>query len=160
MSISQSSPVKSPESLPPAGGRRRGRPFLIAALSGLVAVLVLAGFLGQHLLLNSQPHPTATFPSGQGPYAQLPLSAQQIDAIQHLSTHMKYRALASLYVSHLSLDEKLGQLIMLEFNEPAYSDNLDYAINTLHVGGVIMYDIQLNTFKQAKGDIAHMQART
>jgi beta-N-acetylhexosaminidase len=72
---------------------------------------------------------------------------------------MKYKALASLYVDHMSLDDKIGQLIMLEFNETSYSDNLDYALNTLHVGGVILYDIQLNTFNQAKGDIAHMQAR-
>jgi len=90
----------------------------------------------------------------------MPLTAQQINNLEHLSEHMKYKALASLYVDHMSLDDKLGQLIMLEFNETSYSDNLDYAINTLHVGGVIMYDIQINTFNQTKGDIAHMQARS
>ena len=157
MSLFQSSPVRNADNgVPPPPGRRRSR----GPLAVLVVLLVAAGFLGQHLLSNDVGSQVAPLPSGQGPYAQLPLSAQQIYAIEHLSTHMKYKALASLYVDHMSLNDKIGQLIMLEFNETAYSDNLDYAINTLHVGGVIMYDIQLNTFSQAKGDVAHMQART
>lgn len=160
MSFLQTPPVENTGALPPLPPRRGRYRFLVVGLVILVALIVGAGILGQRLLLNAPASQTTPFPSGNGPYAQMPLNAQQINAIQHLSTHMKYRALASLYVDHMSLDDKLGQLIMLEFNETSYSDNLDYAINTLHVGGVIMYDIQLNSFKQAKGDIAHMQARS
>ncbi|HEX7735800.1 MAG TPA: glycoside hydrolase family 3 N-terminal domain-containing protein [Ktedonobacteraceae bacterium] len=138
-------------------GRRRG-PLALGAIV-LVVLLIVAGFLGQHAFFASQRSQATPFPSGSGPYVQLPLSARQINDLEHLSAHMKYKALASLYVDRMSLDDKLGQLIMLEFNEKSYSDNLDYAINTLHVGGVIMYDIQLNTFAQAKGDIKHMQTR-
>jgi beta-N-acetylhexosaminidase len=125
----------------------------------LLILLVSAGWLGQHLLAATQANQVLSQPAGSGPYAQLPLTARQINAIEHLSAHMKYKALASLYVDHMSLDDKIGQLIMLEFNETSYSDNLDYALNTLHVGGVILYDIQLNSFRQARGDIVHMQAR-
>lgn len=160
MSLYQSSPIRdSATGEPPRPPVKRRRRLLAAGLVILLVLLVIAGFLGQRLLADAQANQLATLPSGSGPYAQMPLTAQQINAIEHLSEHMKYKALASLYVDHMSLDDKLGQLIMLEFNETSYSDNLDYALNTLHVGGVILYDIQLNTFSQAKGDIAHMQAR-
>ncbi len=160
MSLYQSSPVKNfAAGEPPQPPVPRRRRLLVVGLGTLLVLLVIAGFLGQRLLAGAQANQLAPLPSGSGPYAQLPLTAQQINAIEHLSEHMKYKALASLYVDRMSLDDKIGQLIMLEFNETSYSDNLDYALNTLHVGGVILYDIQLNTFKQAKGDIAHMQAR-
>lgn len=138
----------------------RRRKLLVYAMSVLLALLVVAGLLSQRLLNHGQASQVTPLPSGNGSYVRLPLTAQQIQDLEHLSQHMQSKALASLYVDHMSLDDKLGQLIMLEFNETSYSDNLDYAINTLHVGGVIMYDIQLNTFQQAKGDIAHMQARS
>lgn len=159
MSLSQFSPVKK---VVTGGSPRlpvRRRRLLTAGLLVLLILLVSAGWLGQHLLAATQANQVLSQPAGSGPYAQLPLTARQINAIEHLSAHMKYKALASLYVDHMSLDDKIGQLIMLEFNETSYSDNLDYALNTLHVGGVILYDIQLNSFRQARGDIVHMQAR-
>lgn len=157
MSIHQPPTMNDTENVPPPGKRPRRRGALAAGLAALLVLLVIAGFLGQRMLADGNQGPA--LPSGSGPYARLPLSAQQINAIERLSTHMKYKALASLYVDRMSLDDKIGQLIMLEFNETSYSDNLDYALNTLHVGGVILYDIQLNSFNQAKDDIAHMQAR-
>lgn len=159
MSLFPPSSMKNDTPLPPPARRRKRGPLAIGVLI-LVVLLVSAGFLGQRLLSTGQTSQATPFPSGNGPYAQFPLTAQQINDLEHLSAHMKYKALASLYVDRMSLDDKLGQLIMLEFNETSYSDNLDYAINTLHVGGVIMYDIQINTFNQTKGDIAHMQARS
>ena len=120
MSLFQESSVQNadPAPHPPANRRFQRKPLVVAiALVVLALVVVGAGFLGQRLLTNGQAGQSNALPSGQGPYVRFPLTAQQINAIQHLSTHMKYRALASLYVSHMSLDEKLGQLIMLEFNE-------------------------------------------
>ncbi|HEY1352334.1 MAG TPA: glycoside hydrolase family 3 N-terminal domain-containing protein [Ktedonobacteraceae bacterium] len=157
--MSQSSPIKNMLAKEPLRQSARRHRLLNAGLLLLLILLVSATWLGQHLLAAAQANPQPSLPAGSGPYAQLPLTARQINAIEHLSAHMKYKALASLYVDHMSLDDKIGQLIMLEFNETSYSDNLDYALNTLHVGGVILYDIQLNSFRQARGDIAHMQAR-
>lgn len=158
----QNTEGNSPDTLPPAPPRQPKSRKLALILALLGIVVTLGGLIGQHLVLaNQNPFAvTPPLPPGSGTYIEPPLSAQQIDNIEHLSGYMKYYALASLYVSHMSLDLKLGQLIMLEFNETSYSDNLDYAINTLHVGGVIMYQIQMNTFTQTKNDIAHMQART
>jgi len=70
---------------------------------------------------------------------------------------MKYKQLASLYVSHMTLDEELGQLIMVEYADTYYSPDLDMMVNKLHAGGVIMYEFQMKTFNQTKGDIALMQ---
>jgi beta-N-acetylhexosaminidase len=166
MSLSQSPSVSDANTVPlpvpaPLPGRRRRRGLLlIVGLPAFVILLIVAGLFGQRLLASAQESQAATLPPGNGPYAQMPLTPQQISAIEHLSGHMKYKALASLYVDHMSLDEKLGQLIMLEYNEPTYSDNLDYAITNLHVGGVIMYQFQMTSFTQTKSDIAHMQARS
>src|SRR5579883_2555602 len=162
MSLFQASSVKSPDPLPPspAGRRFRRKPLLlVAALVGLVVVVVIAGFLGLRSQANGPFVQSDSLPSGNGPYARFPLTPQQINAIQHLSGHMKYKALASLYVSHMSLDEEIGQLIMVEYNQPTYSSDLDYMIHTLHAGGVIMYEFQMTTFNQTKADIAHMQQR-
>ena len=149
--------------LPPAHkkARRPLRAFYLA-LAIIAVVVVLGGLLSQQLLNGvngSSAQNSALVFSGNGPYAQLPLNARQINAIQHLAGHMRYKALASLYVSHMSLDDEIGQLIMIEYNQTSYSSDLDYMINTLHVGGVIMYEFQMTSASQTKGDIAHMQQR-
>src|SRR5438309_142837 len=123
--------------------KRRGRkPLLVVGLLMLAILIVVGGLIGQHLLSTgtSSASPTAV-PNFQahGPFVGPPLSAQQINELMHLKDHMKYRALASLYVAHMNLNDEIGQLIMLEYNQPFYSADLDYAVNTLHVGGVIMY---------------------
>ena len=126
-------------------------------LAGLAVLVILGGLLGQRLFGANDPG-GLNF-SGHGPHARPPLSAEQINAMLHLPGHLKYKALASLYVAHLTLDEKLGQLIMLEYSGRSYNSDLDYAIHSLHVGGVILYEFQMSTFAQTRGDIAHMQKR-
>lgn len=156
----QQAPTTLSELPPRKPDKQRWR--LVFTLIALILLLVLAGFLGQHFLqaASGTSLATPTLPTSDGPYVTLPLTAQQINDIRHLQGYMKYRALASIYASHMTLDEKLGQLIMLEFNQKTYSEELDYTLNHLHVGGVIMYQLQLNSFSQAKNDIAHMQARS
>jgi beta-N-acetylhexosaminidase len=63
---------------------------------------------------------------------------------------MNYKEIASLYVAHMSLDEKLGQMIMTESEQNNYSDDLNYMITQLHVGGMIMYESHLQTASQAR----------
>src|SRR3989441_898089 len=104
---------------------------------------------------SSRPLHTTAAPSG--PFVQTPLTPAQVYAIQHLVGHMKYKQLASLYVSRMTLDEELGQLIMVEYPDTYYSPDLDTMITKLHAGGVIMYEFQMQTFDQTKHDIAEMQ---
>jgi beta-N-acetylhexosaminidase len=153
----------NPVALLAARGRTpRGRRILYIGLAIIAVIVVIGGLLSQQLLngngVGGAQNSALVF-SGNGPYVRLPLTDKQINAIQHLAGHMKYKALASLYVSHMSLDDEIGQLIMVEYNQPDYSSDLDYMINTLHVGGVIMYEFQMTSASQTKGDIAHMQQR-
>jgi beta-N-acetylhexosaminidase len=144
------------------GASRGSRKPLAVALAMLAVLAILGSLIGQHLLSSGgrQVSQAASTPLlASGPFIGPPLNARQVDELMNLKSHMQYRALASLYVAHLSLDEEIGQLIMLEYNQPYYSSDLDYAINTLHVGGVIMYALQLTSFHQAKTDIAQMQSR-
>ncbi|HLZ56745.1 MAG TPA: glycoside hydrolase family 3 N-terminal domain-containing protein [Ktedonosporobacter sp.] len=94
-----------------------------------------------------------------GPFVQQPLNSAQIDALRHLAGRMQAKQLASLYVSRMTLDEEIGQLIMVEYSDTSYSNDLDTMINQLHAGGVIMYEFQILTADQTKHDIAQMQQR-
>ncbi|GAC1449089.1 MAG: hypothetical protein PVSMB5_36380 [Ktedonobacteraceae bacterium] len=132
--------------------RRRVGFFVSLALVVLAAVVVLTGLL-MRFVSNGPLVPTlqATAPTGPaGSFVRPPYSASQIDALTHLVDRMNYRTLANLYVAHMSLDEKLGQLIMTESEQNTYSDDLNYMITQLHVGGMIMYESHLQTASQAR----------
>jgi beta-N-acetylhexosaminidase len=153
--------------LPPRGGtageleqsptfrqprRRRVGLFVSLALVVLAAIVVLTGLL-LHFVSNGPLAPTlqATASTGPaGPFVRQPYNAFQIDALTHLVDRMNYRTLANLYVAHMSLDEKLGQLIMTESEQNTYSDDLNYMITQLHVGGMIMYESHLQTTSQVR----------
>jgi len=151
----------SPSSQRPGSGRKRSRfgvPLILALL--VLCILVVAGAIFGSSLFNGtsgQATPGATAIDGKGLYVQAPLTADQIYALRHLVNRMKYKQLASLYVARMSLDEELGQLIMVEYADTYYSQDLDTMITQLHAGGVIMYEFQMQTFNQTKHDIAEMQ---
>jgi beta-N-acetylhexosaminidase len=153
-------PVIAPtKSFPPE--RHRMRTFFILFLLMLALLVALSAILGPNLFAkvpgstsNSLPVPSAS-----KPFVKAPMTADQINAITHLSGYMKYKQLASMYVSHMTLDDELGQLIMVEYADTSYSSDLDTMINKLHAGGVIMYEFQMQNFGQTKHDIAEMQQR-
>ena len=137
--------------------KERGHPpILVATIIGLLLLLIIAGsLLGEHLLSGTSSSAMALADSG--PFIQLPLNTQQINDLQHLSGYMRDKQLASLYVARMSLDEEVGQLIMVEYNDTYYSPDLNEMITQLHAGGVIMYAFQMQSFNQTKSDIAQMQ---
>ena len=152
---------------PPPQMRRSkgGRPAIatVVTLVALAILVILGVFFEQHLTatpgIASDHKPPARSNEHPGQFVQLPLSPTQIDALRHLSSHMQYKQLASMYVARMSLDVELGQLIMVEYTDTTYSSDLDTMVNQLHAGGVIMYEFQMNTFNQTKNDIAEMQKR-
>src|SRR6266702_360692 len=140
--------------------RRIALPIMVTL--ALLAILVIAGvFFEQSLLAGaksiSAPTPPAQKTLHVGQFVQLPLNASQLNSLRHLVDYMQYKQLARMYVSRMSLDVELGQLIMVEYSDTYYSPDLDTMINKLHAGGVIMYEFQMNTFDQTKHDIAQMQ---
>lgn len=139
--------------------RHRLRTFFILFLLMLAMLVALGAILGPNLFASipgSSSYSSVAL-GATGPFVKAPLNADQINAIMHLTGYMKYKQLASLYVSHMTLDEELGQLIMVEYADTYYSQDLDTMINKLHAGGVIMYEFQMQTFDQTKHDIAAMQ---
>ncbi len=150
----------------PQRQRRRSRLRLFLGIIMLVLAIITAGgalfayFNAAYLFPGSLSSsavadPLASDPSG--PFIASPYSPAQINALRHLSDRMSYKQLASLYVARMSLDEKLGQLIMVEYADDYYSADLDNMITNLHAGGVILYEFQMQSFAQTKHDIALMQ---
>ncbi|HJT58688.1 MAG TPA: glycoside hydrolase family 3 N-terminal domain-containing protein, partial [Ktedonobacteraceae bacterium] len=152
-----SSPPIAPAPVPRPKRRRRGPALILLAV--LAILVALGAIFGSSLFKNSSALKTPTVSAASGPFVKPPLNATQINSIMHLTGYMKYKQLAALYVSRMSLDEEIGQLIMVEYGQTSYSSDLDYMINNLHAGGVIMYEFQMLTYNQTKSDIAEMQRR-
>ncbi len=121
-------------------------------LVALTAIVVLAGlWLHFDAIGTGTPAQQVIVPLGSpGRFVAPPYSISQVNALEHLVDQMNYKELASLYVSHMTLDEKLGQMIMTESEQNTYSDDLNYMITQLHVGGMIMYESHLQTVAQAR----------
>ena len=153
--------VKQPPVLrqPPSNSRRpRKRGLVVLFITVMLVTLVaVGGLIGQRLLDGTTDLPLGTNAVSGGPFVRPPLNSTQVDGLHHLVGHMKYKQLASLYVAHMSLDEELGQLIMVEYDDTYYSPDLDMMVNKLHAGGVIMYEFQMQTAPQTAHDIAEMQ---
>jgi beta-N-acetylhexosaminidase len=137
--------------------RNRMRTLFILFLLLLTILVAISAFFGPGLFANTAESDSSTAFGATGPFVKAPLNAAQINTIMHLTGYMKYKQLASLYVSHMTLDEEVGQLIMVEYADTYYSPDLDTMISKLHAGGVIMYEFQMQTFNQTKHDIALMQ---
>jgi len=156
--VGQNSSIHSAKDLE----QRHKRPRLGIPLVVTLALLLMTVTVGQVFgpALSSQASTAqAKEVLAKGPFVGLPLDPMQIDAVRQLITHMDYKQLAKLYVSHMTLDEELGQLFMAEYYDTYYSPELDMMVNQLHAGGVVMYAFQMNTFAQTKHDIAQMQRR-
>jgi beta-N-acetylhexosaminidase len=153
-------PVNPPGQVFPVK-RHRMRTFLMLFMLMLALLIAVSAIVGPTLFAKSADISTTSLPplGATGQFINTPLNADQVNAIRHISTYMQYKQLASLYVSHMTLDEELGQLIMVEYADTTYSRDLDTMINKYHAGGVIMYEFQMNTFSQTKHDIAEMQQR-
>ncbi len=142
---------------------RRRRPgfFILLALVILSAIVVLTSLFVHFGSANPlTPGKQVTVAQEQtGPFVKPPYDISQVNDLTHLVDRMTLKELASLYVSHMSLDEKLGQMIMTESEQNNYSDDLDYMITQLHVGGMIMYESHLQTTSQARATTSQAQQR-
>jgi beta-N-acetylhexosaminidase len=143
----------------PRPGRHRTGLFVSLALVALTAIVVVAGLFIHFGSIDpiAPGAQTTASPEQSGPFVKLPYTAPQVNTLAHLVDRMNYKELASLYVAHMSLDEKLGQMIMTESEQNTYSDDLDYMITQLHVGGMIMYESHLQTASQARATTSQAQ---
>ncbi len=142
------------------GWRRTGL-FVSLALVVLSVIVVLTSLLmhfgSSGSLASSKQAYVST--GSVGLFVKSPYTPSQVNDLWHLVDLMTYRELANLYVTHMSLDEKLGQMIMTESEQNNYSDDLDYMITQLHVGGIIMYESHLQTADQARATTSQIRQR-
>jgi beta-N-acetylhexosaminidase len=144
----------------PENSRRRKNSGWSKALIVLILTMMVV-LLGSDIRLKMAGSATAT-PEAllvAGPFVQAPLSPDQVDKLQHLSSYFSDKTLARMYLSHMTLDQKLGQLFMVQYWGYSYSSDLETMIHDQYAGGVIMYGAQMNTFNQTKNDIMRMQKK-
>lgn len=120
-------------------------------------VIFLGGDIRQMLAASTTPPPKPL--ANAGPLIQAPLNSDEINQLHHLSEYFNDLTLANMYLSHMTLDQKLGQLFMVQYWGDSYSSDLETMIHDQYAGGVIMYGAQMNTFNQTKDDIARMQQK-
>ncbi|GAC1360755.1 MAG: hypothetical protein NVS2B12_18000 [Ktedonobacteraceae bacterium] len=148
----------------PQGPKKRGNSWKALFFIVPVVIVIIASIFGPAVLHNvSQGKPPLTAIHLPLQPTAVTLTQQQLQALQQSDEHMHYKQLANLYVSQMTLDEKIGQLMVVTYGSDNYSQDLDYMLNQQHVGGVIMYQLsvqhQLQTAYQVKHDIALMQQR-
>ena len=150
----------------PQGPQKRGPGWKALFFVVPVILVVLASIFGPTIVrnVNEGKHPLANITRPLIPVATEPqLSQQQLQGLQQYDEHMHYKQLARLYTSQMTLDEEIGQLMVVTYNTNNYSQDLDYMLNQQHVGGVILYNLageeQLQTADQVKQDVAKMQQR-
>lgn len=61
------------------------------------------------------------------------------------------------YLAHMTLDEKLGQMMLVETVYKYYSADVDNMIRNLHVGAVIVYDQNTDSLAQMRDYVAALQ---
>jgi beta-N-acetylhexosaminidase len=62
--------------------------------------------------------------------------------------------IAAQMVSKMSLEDKLGQMIIMQFYEPTYTPAQQQMVKPLHPGGVILYGYSMGTAQQVKDLLA------
>src|SRR5713226_793117 len=157
-----SPPLQTSNTVPLLGkqaGRRKatGKAKVLVLVILALLVVLLGGDIRQTVMGPASPFLQAFVVTG--PFTQTPFSPDQVDKLHHLSTYINYRTLANMYLSRMTLDQKLGQLFMVQYWGYSYSADLETMIHDQYAGGVIMYGAQMNTFNQTKNDIARMQKK-
>src|SRR5437870_1114103 len=152
-------PVHGQERLPERPARHKAPGWAKALVLLLLAFLVatLGGDI-RRMVTGSAAPPLQTFEM-TGPFIQQPLNPDQVNKLHQLSTYINYKTLAKMYLSRMTLDQKLGQLFMVQYWGYTYSNDLETMIHDQYAGGVIMYGAQMKTFNQTKNDIARMQKK-
>jgi len=140
-------------------GRRKASGWAKVLILFILTIMVI--FLGGDIRqrLSGTATPTARVLVKTGPFIQAPLDPAKVDQLHHLADYINDKTLAKMYLSRMTLDQKLGQLFMVQYWGYTYSSDLETMIHDQYAGCVIMYGAQMHTFDQTKNDIARMQQK-
>lgn len=98
--------------------------------------------------------PTATATATLSPKQ----AAAQAAVAAHAYRERQIRATANWYLSRMSLDEKLGQMFLIETVWQGYNTDVDNMVAGMHAGAMIIYKQNMATSAQLKSYIATIQA--
>ncbi|MHB8600705.1 MAG: glycoside hydrolase family 3 N-terminal domain-containing protein [Ktedonobacteraceae bacterium] len=153
--------LKKPSNSPIVAGERprnnkaAGRAKLLILLELALVVAFLGGDIP--LAIPRSANLAAQPMVKTGPFISVPLNSAEVGKLSHLPAYLNTKTLVNMYLSRMTLDQKLGQLFMVQYWGYSYSADLATMLHDQYAGGVIMYGAQMNTFNQTKSDIAKMQ---
>jgi beta-N-acetylhexosaminidase len=70
----------------------------------------------------------------------------------------RLRATADAYLAHMTLDEKLGQMMLVETVYTYYSPDVEYMVRDLHVGAMIIYNQNMVSVPQLHTYVSTIRA--
>src|SRR5690349_47600 len=114
-------PERGDEPISPKVARRmRMIPFWVRITLLTMCLVMLIG--GEFYLERDRSTININSTPSLGSFVQVPLSDKQIDSLHHLAKRLPLSALADMYVSRMTLDQKLGQLFIAQYWGYSYSD--------------------------------------
>jgi beta-N-acetylhexosaminidase len=151
----------------PTSPRRRSRReraviWTASAVAVLAGIVVLVSLLGRFFLIDKTSGalaPTSTVQLGITPVDSTPVEHRQPVEITDLN------AALNAYISHMSLDDELGQMIQVQFVGPNLGQELTIPADWLaelkrvHVGSVILYWYNIQSISQVKALTASLQSK-
>jgi beta-N-acetylhexosaminidase len=129
---------------------------LVGTLAGLV---LIASLVGNFFLVNTRTGARAPTPAAQLGITPTPETTHPLSALQRLN-----RAL-DVYISHMSLDDELGQMIQVQFVGPHLGQELTIPpawlneLKKVHVGSVILYWYNIQSVSQLKALTSSLQSQ-
>ncbi len=124
-------------------GRKRGpytrREKVIIWSAAVVAIVALLPLVASLLLQNPQSQ------QAQHPVVSPTGTAVSIGAPRILDPERREALFIDQMIAHMTLDEELGQMIMVEWDEGgAFNHDLQYMLTNQHAGGIILYTFNNN----------------
>jgi len=155
----ESSPRGARLSAPNGPTRKHGGGARRLAFSGAIIFMLLAIVLVVSVFAPDTPAPTNFFASP----TPAPLAHERGHSAPTASLAMTLREQAQTQyinslIAHMSLDDELGQMIMIGFSETQMDDALAYQLQQLHVGSAILYAFNIKAGPQVKSLVSAMQA--
>ncbi len=149
-------PAKQPR--PAAARKSRGVVRRLAISSGIIFALLLTVLIVS-IFAPDTPAPTSFFVTP----TPAPLAPRRAHSAPTTPLALTLREQAQMHyinsmIAHMSLDEELGQMIMIGFSETQMDASLAYQIQQLHVGSAIIYAFNIKTGPQVKQLVTGMQA--
>ncbi|HEV2238985.1 MAG TPA: glycoside hydrolase family 3 N-terminal domain-containing protein, partial [Ktedonobacterales bacterium] len=135
--------------------RRQGRTLGSRAIVLLCLALVAAGCAAPALTVGGAPGATSRQPTATATRAT---ATPTPPPAPFDSARSRPDREVDAYLANMSLDEKLGQMLLVETIYTSYSPDVDTMIRQLHAGAVIIYAQNQRTPDQLKGYIAAMRA--